>query len=76
VSLLAILLLPPVKIVSGIGVRLASTKKVTVCIISTGAERKGERNGQESGVVVRGGSHPLVVVEALIAESAFELVKW
>jgi hypothetical protein len=59
------------------GVRLASTKKATVCIISAGAERKRKKNGQESGIVVRGGRVTLWwIVEALIAKSLFELVEW
>jgi hypothetical protein len=60
------------------GVRLTSTKKATVCIISAGAEKKErKKNGQESGIVVRGGRVTLWwVVEALIAKSVFELVEW
>jgi hypothetical protein len=62
------------------GIRLASMKKATVCvlIISMGAdERKKRRNGQESGIVVRGGRVTLWrTVEALIGERAFELVEW
>jgi hypothetical protein len=47
--------------------------------MSAGAERKKRgRNGQESGIVVRGGRVTLCwrAVEALISESTFELVEW
>ena len=60
------------------GVRFASTKKATVCIVfSEYRKKKGRRDGQESGIVVRGGRVTLWwAVEALIAESVFELLEW
>lgn len=55
----------------------ALRKRLRVLIISAGAERKRGRDGQESCIVVRGGKVALWgLVEALFAESVFELVEW
>jgi hypothetical protein len=59
------------------GVGLASAKKATGCINFSGCGRNRERNGQESGIVVRGGRESVWRgVEALLGESTLELVEW
>jgi hypothetical protein len=43
----------------------------------SGCGRNRERNGQESGIVVRGGRESVWrAVEALLGESTLELVEW